>query len=87
MWSCQNVFTLKRLSTYNNRICVCIYMCVYIHVLLYVNLMVTTDQKPMMHIHRQKQKSKHETKDCHQIAKKEHKTRKEKELRKQPENN
>ena len=49
--------------------------------------MVTTDQKPMMHIHRQKQKSKHETKDCHQIAKKEHKTRKEKELRKQPENN
>ena len=31
-----------------------VYICVYIHMLLYVNLMVTTNQKPMIHIHRQK---------------------------------
>ena len=51
---------------------------IYLYRLLYQNLMVTTNQKSIIDIHTKKKKeSKHNTKDSHQIIRRENKRGKE----------
>ena len=56
---------------------------------LYKNLMLTTNQKPVIDIRTKKKKeSRYNTKDSHQIMREENKIRREKNvLQKQPQNN
>ena len=57
--------------------------------LLYMNLMIATNQRPVIDTHTKKRKeSKHNTKDSNQIKREESKRRRnKKELQKQHENN
>ena len=55
-----------------------IYIYIYTHTLLYQKLMVTTNQNSTIDTHTKKEEqSKHNTKDIHQITRRENKRRRE----------